>query len=218
MFRQMCWVQWRWSRDLLAFFVVAGFTLPLVVGWISVPEMGSPTVRTILRMGSMIGWCCLGLSLLAGGALAAQGYGMDERAGHIYPLSLPVTRTRFLVMRALAAGVLLVMPALAIFIGGTLAAGQIELPATLQSYAGGLAIRALLAAWLAHSIVFAVRYAAGRRSRFVFFGVLMLVVASALLSLVEPGARSALVWLNDVLNTHPGPFGVLFGRWTLFDV
>lgn len=218
MFRQMCWVQWRWSRDLLAFFVVAGFAMPLVIGWFYLGRVGDPSVRSLLMMGSTIGWWCLALSLMAGGAIAAQGYGMDDRVGHIYALSLPVTRARLLGMRALSALLLLTLPALGIWLGGVLTAGQVDLPVSLNAYAGSLALRALLAAWLAHSLVFALRYAAGRRSRVVFFGLLMLVVGAMLVSLVEPDARDMFSWLRDVLHSRPGPFGVLFGRWMLFDV
>src|SRR5215207_1653675 len=48
----------------------------------------------------------------AGVTVAWQGYGTDERVGHIYALSLPITRSRALVVRTGSAALLLVLPAL----------------------------------------------------------------------------------------------------------
>jgi hypothetical protein len=70
-------------------------------------------------------------------------------------------------MRAGAAALVLTLPALGVWVGATLAAGQVALPATLHSYAGSLASRALLAAWLAHACMFALRYSAGRQAKMV---------------------------------------------------
>jgi hypothetical protein len=33
-----------------------------------------------------------------------------------------------------------------------------------------------------------------------------------------PGARGAIVRAGDFVISNPGPFGVVFGRWTLIDV
>ena len=44
--------------------------------------------------------------MVAGLTVAWQGYGVDDRAGHIYSLSLPVTRTRALALRAASAAVI----------------------------------------------------------------------------------------------------------------
>ena len=218
MFGQMLYVQWRWSRDLLAFFVVAGFAIPLLTAWIILPQLGTPAAHELIGVGGTIGWFCLGLAMLAGGSIALQGYGADDRGGHIYALSLPVTRSRFLGTRTLSAFVILALPAAAVGIGGALVAANVDMPATLESYPVALAMRVLLAAWLAHSCVFALRYAAGRRMKIIFFAALLMVVGTLLLSTVAPDVRVALSRAGHFIGSHPGPFGVLFDRWTLFDV
>jgi hypothetical protein len=171
-----------------------------------------------LYAGRIIGLASLALSVMAGAAIATQAFGMDERASHVYALSLPVTRARFLGTRAITAGALLGLPALAIWIGGMITVGQVEVPPALRGYPGALAVRVLLAAWLAHSLVFALRYAAGRRARVVFFVLLVAVLGAAIASAVAPGVRGTIAAIGDFLVTHPGPLGIFFGRWTLFDV
>jgi hypothetical protein len=79
-------------------------------------------------------------------------------------------------------------------------------------------VRALLAAWLAHACVFALRYSAGRRAKVVFFVLLMTLFTAAGASLLVPASRAFLSRAGDFLVSHPGPFGIIFGRWTLFDV
>ena len=168
--------------------------------------------------GQLVGQFCLGLALLTGAVVAAQGYGLDDRVGHVYALSLPVTRLRFLTLRALAAFALLALPAAAIWIGGALTAGQVDVPPSIRAYPGALALRALLAAWLAHSCMFALRYSAGRRAKVVFFVMLVALLLAAASSVVLPASRELFSRAGNFLVSHPGPFGVFFGRWTLFDV
>lgn len=218
MYREMLYVQWRWSRDLLAFFTVAGFAIPLLVFWFAMPYFGDPSAPDLVTGGQLVGGFCLGLALLAGGALAAQGYGMDDRVGHVHALSLPVTRFRFLTTRAFSAFVLLALPAIAIWIGAALTAAQVATPPSIRAYPGALAVRALLAAWLAHSCVFALRYSAGRRAKTVFFVLLIVWAVTATSSLLIPASRAILSHAGNFLVSHPGPFGIIFGGWTLFDV
>jgi hypothetical protein len=218
MFRQMLFVQWKYSRDLLAFFIVIGFAVPLMILWFVLPQLHGASTRELMEVGQAIGWFSLALAVLAGGTIAAQGYSADERGGHTYALSLPITRSRFLAVRAAAAFAILALPALGVWLGGALAAAQVALPATLRSYSGSLALRMLLAAWLAHSCMFALRYAAGRRAKMVLFVLCTSLVAVLIVAGVAPGTRDLIARAGDSLVTHPGPFGIFFGRWTLFDV
>ena len=212
MLRQILYVQWRWNRDVLAFFVVAAFALPLMFLRLTMPDMD------LMMAGRIVGTATLVFALLAGGIIAANGYAMDERGGHVYALSLPVTRARLLGLRTITAFALLCLPAVAVWIGGLIAVSQIDIPAMLQSYAGSLAIRALLAAWLAHATVFALRYAAGRRAKQVFGALAAAAMILGVINAFFPSTRVLLSNLAEFLTTHPGPFAIVFGRWTLIDV
>lgn len=218
MFAQTLFVQWKWNRDFLAFYTIVATAGPLLILWIALPQLGLTSARELVAVGSAVGAASAIIAVLAGLTLAWQGYGIDDRGGHIYALSLPVTRARLLGMRAASASLLLLLPAVGVWAGATLAATQANLPPTLESYAGSLAVRAMLASWLAHSCMFALRYGAGRRAK--ALGATLAIGGSlfALLALLSPGVRELMSVVADALISNPGPFGVVFGRWTMIDV
>ena len=218
MFSQTLYVQWKWNRDFLAFFTAVGFAAPLIVIWIALPHMGFTSPRELVSVGGAIGGLCGGIAAVAGMSVAWQGYNVDERVGHIYALSLPISRLRALWLRAATAGVTLVVPAIGIWIGGTIAASQMNLPATLESYAGSLAIRALLTSWLVHACIFALRYSAGRKTKAILGMLIAAVTLVVAVAAIAPATREQIVHLGQLISSSPGPFGVLFGRWTLIDV
>jgi hypothetical protein len=216
MFSQSLYVQWKWNRDFLGFYTAAAFAAPLVILWVALPQLGLTSGRELVSVGGVVGAATAVIAVLAGLTVAWQGYGIDERVGHIYALSLPITRSRLLAIRAGTAAIMLFLPSLGVWVGAMLAAGQVELPPSLHTYAGSLAVKALLASWLAHACVFALRYCA-RRSAKVVLAVLVLSAGTlALSSGVAPGG--VVTRAADFLISNPGPFGVLFGRWTLIDV
>jgi hypothetical protein len=218
MFAQSLYVQWKWNRDFLGFFTAAAFGAPLIILWIALPHLGLTTGRELVSVGGVVGAATAGIAILGGLTVAWHGYGIDERAGHIYALSLPITRSRALAIRAGAAAIMLVVPAVGVWIGAMLAAGQVELPPSLHSYAGSLATKALLTSWLAHALMFALRYCARRRTKVVLVVLMFALSGLGIASSVAPGSRSIVVRAGDFLVSNPGPFGVLFSRWTLIDV
>ena len=218
MFSQTLYVQWKWNRDFLAFFTAVGFAAPLIIIWIALPHMGFTSPRELVSVGGAIGAMCGGVAALAGMTVAWQGYNTDERVGHIYALSLPITRLRALWLRAATAGITLLAPAVGIWIGGMIAASQMNLPATLESYAGALAIRALLTSWLVHACIFALRYSAGRKAKTILGILAGAVMLTVVLAALAPASREQIIRLGQLISSSSGPFGVLFGRWTLIDV
>lgn len=220
MFRQMLFVQWKWNRDVLAFLVLAAFATPLWAFWLSTRGIGADAVsaQELMTSGRIVGGFCLVWAIIAGGAIAVQGYGMDDRTGHVYALSLPVSRSRFLATRSAAGFALLGLPALAAYLGAWLTVSQVAVPDSIRAYPGALALRLLLGAWLAHSVIFAVRYTSGRRSKGVFLVLLLAFGCSGMLFGLVPEARRVLGAIATALSADPGPFGILFGRWSLFDV
>jgi hypothetical protein len=66
--------------------------------------------------------------------------------------------------------------------------------------------------------MFALRYSAGRKARGVLITLLLLLGSLGFMSQAVPGTRTAIVRAGEFLISNPGPFGVLFGRWTLIDV
>jgi len=218
MLTQTLYVQWKWNRDFLAFYTVVAFAAPLVILWVALPHLGLTSARELVSVGEAVGTATEVIAVLAGLTVAWQGYGVDERVGHIYALSLPVTRGRALAMRAGTASLTLALPAVGVWIGAMVAAAQVQLPPSLHSYAGSLASKALLAAWLAHACMFALCYSARRRAKVVLVLLIIGVSTLAVATVVAPSSRPAITRAGDFLISNPGPFGVLFGRWTLIDV
>jgi hypothetical protein len=218
MFAQTLYVQWKSNRDFLAFYTVAGFAAPLIILWIALTYLGFTSARELVLVGGVVGVTTAAIAVIAGLTVAWQGYGVDDRVGHIYALSLPVTRTRALALRAATAAVILLLPALGVWVGSMLATTQLTLPPMLRSYAGALAIRALLAAWLAHTCMFALRYAAGRRAKLVLATLVIMIGTLGFATEAVPAARETILDVGSFLISSPGPFGVVFGRWTLIDV
>jgi hypothetical protein len=218
MFGQTLYTQWKWNRDFLAFYAAAAFAAPLVIVSIAIGQLGLTSARELVSVGNVVGLTTAVIAITAGLTVAWQGYGIDERVGHVYALSLPITRARALALRAGAAALVLLIPAVGAWIGAMLAASQVKLPTTLHDYAGALASRALLAAWLAHACMFALRYSAGRRARLVLAMIIVLIGVLGATTAVIPASRAVILRAGDFLISNPGPFGVLFGRWTLIDV
>ena len=218
MFSQSLYIQWKWNRDTLAFYTALAFSAPLLIFWIALPHLGLSSARELVHVGEVVGVTIACIAVVAGLTVAWQGYGVDERVGHIYTLSLPVTRTRALALRAATALVILLAPAGAVWLGAALATGQVHLPSTLRGYAGTLALRALLASWLAHACMFALRYSAGRRAKFVLGILVALMCAASLVAVTAPSTRLFFSHVGDFIISNRGPFGAIFGRWTLIDV
>lgn len=218
MFNQMLYVQWKLNRDFLAFYTSLTFAVPLIVLWIALPYLGLSSARELVAVGGAVGTAIEVIAVLAGFTVAWQAYDVDDRGGHIYALSLPIARSRALGMRAAAAGIVLALPALGVWVGALFAAGQMSLPSTLHTYGGSLALRAFLASWLAHACMFALRYSAGRRAKLVFCVLVVGIALLALAAVTMPSTRAIITRTGDFLISNPGPFGVLFGRWTLIDV
>jgi hypothetical protein len=218
MFAQSLYVQWKWNRDFLGFFTAIAFAAPLIILWIALPHLGLSSGRELVSVGGVVGAATAVIAVVAGMTVAWHGYGIDERAGHIYAMSLPITRSRALAIRACAAAIMLALPALGVWIGAMLAAGQIEMPPSLHAYAGSLATKALLTSWLAHALMFALRYCARSRSKVVLIILMFGLSGVGIATSVAPGSRGMVVRAGDFLISNPGPFGVLFSRWTLIDV
>ena len=100
------------------------------------------------------------------------------------------------------------MTVAAAWIGAMLAAGQIEMPPSLHAYAGSLAAKALLTSWLAHALMFALRYCARSRSKVVLIILMFGLSGVGIATSVAPGSRGMVVRAGDFLISNPGPFGV----------
>ena len=217
MFRAILYTQWKWSRFPLLLGVLAGFALPLL----SVQRVSNVTDywQTRTMLASVQAWGILYPILAASLALlvAALAWAADHRGRHVYPLSLPVPRWHYVLLRFGAGLVLLAAPVVAVWIGGLLASSTVTIPTGLHAYPTMLAARFALAVFVTYA-----QWDASATAVQVAAGYVLGALAAVLVVEVIANAAGAHVSLLEnlllALVVWPGPLDVLTGRWMLIDV
>jgi hypothetical protein len=210
--------QWEWSRLVVLLGVLGAFALPLL----SIQETGDPNTTNWgarMLLSSVQSWSVLYPALAAtlGLLIALAAWGADHRGRHIYALSLPTPRWHYVLQRFGAGLVLLMAPALTLWIGALLAAGAANIPAGLQAYPGSLALRFALAMAVAYAVFFAVAAGTTRTAGYVLAVVGAIVVVQVLAS--TAGVELHLLpSVGERMLLWPGPFEIFSGRWMLIDV
>ena len=217
MFGQVLYTQWKWARTELFLYVLAAFLIPTLIIHIGISYIDVYSTRAMLDVGTYAGVFFCALALLCALGLAWRPYIIDTALKHVGPLSLPVSWAAFVRMRFLAGAMLLLIPTIAVWIGGVLATASAPIPATLHAYPGGIAIRFLLAALVGYSGAFLLQYVAGKQAvRVAIIMFLTLVTAQFIGQLL--GYDNVLVGAWDSLTSWPGPFSIFSTRWMLIDV
>lgn len=218
MFRQILYTQVKWTRASLAVLAVVAFILPVGLWRVFHDEF----FRNFTAIEVMHGFEALGPSLalvafFCGFVAVAQPWAVDSAASHVYPLSLPLPWARYVGMRFGAGALLLLVPTVALWLGALLVLSLVQIPATLQSYPGTLALRFLLGALLSYASVFAVQYLSGRKAAHLLLGVLLAGIAVTLLAEFT-GNTKLMATLLGYLIEWPGPLAVFAEPWMLVDV
>jgi ABC-type transport system involved in multi-copper enzyme maturation permease subunit len=217
MFRAVLATQWKWTRGVLLGATCLTFALPLLSMRAAGRALVESNARELLaRIQSFGFFYALSAGLIAL-LVAALAWSSDHAGRHVYALSLPIERWRFVAMRFGAGAATLAAPILALWLGAMVAIMSVDIPAGLQAHPIALTIRFALALMLAYSVFFAVSSGTKRTA-----GILIAVLGSfVLFELVrEPlGIRySPLAVLVDFLMNERGMFGVFNSRWMLIDV
>jgi hypothetical protein len=217
MFKQVLYTQWKWQRTELFAMVLAAFIIPTIVLRVSVSYSEGNEIAAVLGSVGLTGVFFASLALVAAFALAWRPFIIDQSLRHVGPLSLPIRWSEFVRLRFLAGATLLLIPTLAVWIGGIVATTVSPLPATLHAYPGGVALRFLLASLVAYASGFLLQYVTGKHAvkvaLFALLGALVISLGAALL-----GYESVLGKAWDALTTWPGPFSIFNARWMLIDV
>jgi hypothetical protein len=217
MFRAVLASQWRESR--LAVLLLAGlaFVTPVLCLWgkwsPSDPWIYQDLVRAMWQWG--MAYPIIGLA-----AALALGLGVwrpDHRTRHVYALTLPVARSKYLFLRYCAGLVFLLGIGLALWVGCVAATVRLQLPPVLHAYPGGLALRFWLAGLMAYTMVSALSGVTERAARVMVAGFLVLVIVTAAADAMNVH-WSPLGWAADALFGRYGPLGVFRIRWMLIDV
>ena len=218
MFQAILRTQWKWSWHAVALGVVAAFALPLI----SVQPTGAQsnyifqTVDIMSEMSRYSPWFG-GLALLLGALFATMTWASDHRGKHVYALTLPISRQRYVLMRYAAGLILLAAPLLALWIGSIVAASTAQIPAGLRSYPHALSLRFALAAILSFSILFAISSGTTRTAAYVLTALLVLGLGQVGINVFGID-ENMLRMIFDRLVVWPGPFEIFTGEWKLIDV
>jgi hypothetical protein len=214
MWRSILETQWRWTRGLSLLGVLLGFTIPLL------------SLRTALTSESTAGFVAImqgwgvAYAIVAGAvglmtAIAAWGY--DHRLRHVYALSLPIARWKYVLFRFGAGTALLLLPVLSVFVSSEIVAHSKLVPDVLHAYPVALTLRFAFALLVAYALFFAVSSATGKTAGFILGAIAVILVAQVVLSTTSVSVN-LLGRAIDVIFATPGLLAVFAGRWTLIDV
>ena len=231
MFRQMLYVHWKASRFGLIPFVLGAFALPLLsIQGIRVEgtDPGSATVRGILLLEGVSRWTQLYplLALALGSILALMVWNWDHRGDHVYPLTLPMARWKYVLLKMAAGGTLLLLPVLLLWLGALLAVSVVEIPEGFRGYPNAIGFRFLLASAVSFSLFFALAAGTMRTAVGLLVAWILVVLGGEILVpalgdwLHVPALSHFrfMPWFLNAAMTWPGPFEVYAGNWMLIDI
>lgn len=230
MYQPMLYLHWKQIRWFLIPGVIASFGLPLV----SVQGLGAPATMEgivygapeIMRLPQV--WLPFFplLAGLIGVTLALSAWNWDHKLGHVYALSLPLSRSEYAMLKMGAGAMLLLVPSAAMWVGAHAASVSVTLPEGLHTYPNQVAARFLFAALIAYAAVFAMAAGTVKTTMWIVSGVLVFVIGGSVgLDIVAEvfglDGLGRLEIVGDAVRwlTHtPGPFEVFTGNWSLIDV
>jgi hypothetical protein len=214
MWRAVLESQWKWTRGLALLGVLIAFALPML----SLRTAATaPTVVSFI--GTMAAWG-VGYAIAAGalGLMnAVVAWGFDHRLRHVYALSLPIPRWRYVLLRFGAGLVMLAIPVVALLIASEITAHSALVPKELNAYPIALTLRFAFALLVAYALFFAISAATPRTAGYILGAIALIVVAQVFFGV----ASLRIDLLSRVMQyvfAAPGLLAVFGGRWTLVDV
>ena len=218
MFQVILYTQWKWSRLIVVLGTVAGFALPIVSlqGAAQAdrnPLQAEALLRAVQSWGTLYPVLAAALGLL----VAIATWAPDHRGRHIYALSLPLPRWRYVLLRFASGVTVLAGPILAVLISALLATSLATIPPGLQGYPLALGLRFAMAVLVAYAMFFAVS-AGTARTAGIILGVIGAVLVVQIIAGVANVELNPLGKLQVVILNWPGPLAVFTGRWMLVDV
>ena len=218
MFRAMLFTQWKWSRIILLPIVIATFAIPMYsVQQFSDVSVSRWQVGAMLSSMQVWGMAYMFGSVFVGMIVASAAWSTDMRGRHVYALSLPIERWRYIALRYAAGAVILLIPAFALWVGCLLATSSSAIPVGLNAYPTALAIRFLLATFVAYSFIFAASSLPKKIAIGVAIAFGVLIVADVTIDYLSGNSRM-MSGLLDWAVRWPGFLEVFAGRWMLIDV
>jgi len=218
MFRAMLWSQWRESRLPITLLAGIAFATPLL----SMKGMSESPDRPWAAwdlLGASMRWSATYpiVALVAALVLAAGAWRPDHRTKHVYALSLPIVRYRYLLLRYGAGLALLFGIGAALLAGASLAAFRVTIPPVLHAYPVGLTLRFCVAGLFAYTLLFALSGLTASAARVLVALLLLLIIVSIAAELLALGWHPLETVMDTLLSPY-SPLSVFQARWMLIDV
>jgi len=217
MFRAILQNQWRESR--LAVYLLAGvaFVAPFLSLRGARTDTDPWTAWNLLGAATRWSAAYPVIALTAALALAAGAWWPDHRTKHVYALTLPVARTRYLSYRFLAGLTLLMVIGAVLCLGAVLSTARVSLPPLLHAYPVGLALRFCLAGLSAYTLLFALSGLTPRMARLIAAACCALVIVTVAADLLGLGWNPVAAVVDALIGPY-SPLAVFRARWMLIDV
>lgn len=217
MFRVILATQWKWMRGMLLLATFATFGLPFLALHSASRALDELNARSLLSSMELFGPAYAIAAAFLGLMVAAMSWTPDHTGRHVYALSLPIRRWKYVAMRFGAGALTLAPPSLALWLGGATALAATPIPAGLHGHAAALAFRFALAALIAYAMFFAISSGTKRTAGLLVAVLIGLVFVDVAGSMVGVGV-SPVMALLEALMGWSGTMGVFNGRWMLVDV
>jgi hypothetical protein len=231
MFRKILYLNWKGSQYGLLPFLVAAFALPIlaVQGTSFSPDRPvSVTVRASQILDVLGYWTPAfpAIAFMVGTVLALLVWNWDHKGEHVYSLTLPMARSRYVAYKMGAGAILLMIPVLLFWIGCHLSVAALDIPEGLKAYPNAIGFRFLLASLVAYALFFALAAGTMRTAIYLltawvvllFLGELVPGWVGEMLHFQPLYEFSLLDWILRASVSWPGPFEVFTGNWMLIDV
>ena len=217
MFKQMFAVQWRFTRKAIAAVSVLVAIVPAMTMRMSAVSTVNFTPRGLVQQSIALGLILAMFGVLTGFIIYEATWRNDASGKNVYLLSLPITWRQFILNRLSGALLLLLLPALCLWVGGVIGTAFVPLPPTLHVYALGVAFRFFLASSLTYCLWSALVQFSGQKATLVFLAVLRLaIIIPVIISMTGVALPTDTIfrWIAD----PPSPISVFFSRWAIIDV
>ncbi|HEX6132670.1 MAG TPA: hypothetical protein VFZ24_01730 [Longimicrobiales bacterium] len=224
---QMLRLQWLASRWLLLVLALICIGLPQAVVRLAVLGAHGADRNLIpaalLQSLDSISVLFPYLAAITGALIALAAWNWDHRTGHVYALSLPISRAEYALLKLWAGAVALLVPTVAIWIGAWIATSTVPIPDGLHAYPFAFGVRFLLAGTIVYGTMFALASGTIRTTLIVTIGWCALFIGGSLLvpwleSQYAIELLSPTEMLGHAFAEWPGPFRVFAGSWLLIDV
>ena len=217
MFRAILATQWKWSRGLLLALTCTAFALPFLSLRAAAAPLAQLDAGMLLSIMESFGAFYAVAAATIGLMIAMIAWSADHSGRHVYALSLPIARWKYVAMRFGAGALTIAPPVIALWIGASVALMVTSIPTGLTTHPLALAIRFALAALVAYAVFFAIS-SGTRRTAGIILGVVLGALAVQVVGELFGLRMAAATALFDMLTNWSGMLGVFNGRWMLIDV